>query len=53
MATSLGLVVFTIVFALSFGALKSPQRWAKINLMLAAVIIVLAAVVRSLRLSSG
>ena len=49
----LALAVFTIIFALSVGALKSPQRWAKVNLTLAALIVILAAVVRFLRLTAG
>lgn len=49
----LALIILFIVFAQTFGVLKGcPKRWAKINLALGVVIVILAAIVRSLRLSA-
>lgn len=48
----LALVITGIIFAQSFGLLKGcPSRWAKVNVTLGIVIIILAAIARSLRLS--
>jgi len=48
----LALAITIIVFAQSFGILKGcPSRWAKVNVTLGILIIILAAVARSLRLT--
>ena len=48
----IGIVIVMIVFLSAFKVLPgSPTRWAKVNLVLATVVIILAAVVRQMRLS--
>lgn len=50
----LALAIIVIVFGQTFGAIKGcPIRWAKINVTLGVVIVILAAVVHGLRLSAG
>lgn len=45
--------IATIVFAQSFGVLKGcPIRWARVNLVMGLLIVILAAVVRGLRMSA-
>ncbi len=49
----LALAVVFIVFAQTFGVLKGcPIRWAKINLALGVTIVILAAIVRALRMAA-
>ena len=49
----LALIITVIIFAQSFGLLKGcPVRWTKVNVALGLVIVVLAAVARSMRLGA-
>ena len=49
----LALVIFGIVFAQTFGVLKGrPGRWMMVNITLGTLIIILAAVVRHVRLDA-
>ena len=49
----LALVITTIVFGQSFGLIKGcPIRWAKFNVTMGILIVILAAVARSMRLSA-
>lgn len=50
----LALAVTLIVFAQTFGVLKGcPKRWAVVNLAMGVAILILAAVVRSLRMGAA
>ncbi|MBI1368997.1 MAG: hypothetical protein GC162_10130 [Planctomycetes bacterium] len=51
MKVLIAMVIFGLIFAGAFGVLKGcPRKWAKITLALAIVVVILAAVVRAMRL---
>lgn len=53
MKVLIALVIFAIIFGVAAGALKGcPARWAWINIALALVVIILAAVVRSMHMAA-
>jgi len=49
----IALGIFTIIFAQAFGVLKGPPgRWAKVGMVMGVLVVILAGVVRTLRLDA-
>jgi uncharacterized membrane protein len=48
----LALAIFVIIFAQTFGVIRNPGRWMKINLAMGTVVVILAAVLRHLHMAA-